>query len=116
MNRKNQDFQKDYKRIVHETIDRPKVRDRILFRPQHEFLCNDHGEIMVGPLSGNTKHCNRLTIRYAKNIDVPSNKLQLINSSQHNHYSSYYDDELIEKIALYYKRDLELFDYTFPRK
>ncbi|PLX00607.1 MAG: hypothetical protein C0593_00485 [Marinilabiliales bacterium] len=35
------------------------------------------------------------------------------NSSKHNHYTTYYNDALIKKVGLLYKKDIEIGNYTF---
>jgi len=40
-------------------------------------------------------------------------KLQHINSSKHNHYTEYYDDETIEFIVKYFKPEIDRFEYKY---
>ena len=115
MNRKNDDFVKDPKKIVHDIIDRPKAKQRILFRPQYEFLCDEHGDIMVDYV-GKFEELQKVYDHVAQEIKVETSKLEEINSSVHEHYSIYYDDELKEKVAQFYQRDIELFNYSFDDK
>ena len=35
------------------------------------------------------------------------------NTTKHDHYSTYYTDKLIEMVSVLYKKDLDMFDYSF---
>ncbi len=110
INRNNPDFQVNPQKYVHEIIDRPKARRRILFRPQHEFVCNENGEIIVDFI-GKFEQLQKDYDRVAEIKEIPRQILTSINSSQHRHYSAYYDQELREKVIDFYKTDFQLFDY-----
>jgi hypothetical protein len=112
MNRDNFDFQLQPQKYVHSIIDRPKVRQRILFRPQHEFVCNVRGDLLLDFI-GKYEQLQQDYDRIAEHIRLPSQVLRRINSSKHEHYSFYYDDELREKVYDFYKDDFDLFNYKW---
>lgn len=49
-------------------------------------------------------------------IGISSIKLQHLNKSNHKHYSYYYNDKTIDKIAKIYKKDIELGNYKFEKE
>jgi hypothetical protein len=46
-------------------------------------------------------------------IGLPKISLSKVNSSNHDHYSTYYDKTSEKLVAAYYKQDIERFDYSF---
>jgi len=48
-------------------------------------------------------------------LDIPHYELPKRNSSKREHYSKYYDDELVELVRKKHRREIELGDYTFER-
>jgi len=46
-------------------------------------------------------------------LQIPEEKLPLLNNSKHKHYSQYYDQESIDIVSKIYKKDLEAFNYDF---
>ena len=84
------------------------------FVPQHYFLCNDEGKIIVdyvGRFSRLEEHFEHIL----KRIAVRPEKLPHDRSSNHGHYSSYYgiDKDLIRIVRRLYKKDYEIFKAGF---
>lgn len=50
--------------------------------------------------------------QFYKYLGIPQIKIHR-NSSIHHDYHMYYDDELVEEIGQLYKKDIEMFNYTF---
>jgi hypothetical protein len=46
-------------------------------------------------------------------IGIPSRALDKVNSSKRGDYRQYYDQALIDGVTELYRRDLELFGYSF---
>jgi len=112
MNKNNPDFKADPKKYIHQIIDRPRARKRILFRPQYEFLYDGNGDCLVDYV-GRFEDLQSTYNVVADKCNFTSQSLEKINESTHNNYRDYYDDELKEKIAYFYREDIELFDYKF---
>ena len=91
--------------------DAPPVR-HVLFRPQHEMLCDEEGRIamdMIGRVETMQADYDKICGR----IGITSAPLGQVNASSHRPYAEYYDDELRNLVAIMYARDLELFEYRF---
>ncbi|WP_440225581.1 sulfotransferase family 2 domain-containing protein [Dokdonella sp. MW10] len=91
--------------------DRPPLQ-HILFRPQHEMLCDADGSLamdMVGRVERMQDDYDAICAR----VGIPAERLEQVNASKRGPYASYYDDELKDHVARMYARDLELFGYTF---
>ena len=91
--------------------DRPPLQ-HILFRPQHEVLCDVDGKMMMDQL-GRVETMQRDFDSICARIGIPSTPLDQVNASRHRPYAEYYDDELRELVGRMYARDIELFGYEF---
>jgi hypothetical protein len=84
----------------------------ILFAPQHTFVCDADGALLADEI-GRVEDMQGSYDRICTRAGVPTQALEHANSSRHNHYRDYYDDDLKAKVAQLYRRDLELFGYEF---
>lgn len=79
-----------------------------LFLPQHYFLCDSKGKIIVDYV-GKFSRLNECWDEVLQRLGV-SGKLAHKRQSDHAHYSSYYGDvETVKKIKKIYKKDYEIF-------
>ena len=62
--------------------------------------------ICNSPSQGWSRICEKIGI----NVKLPH-----ANKSHHEHYSAYYTDEMSSLIANQFKRDIDMFGYTFER-
>jgi len=91
-------------------ISSPDAMNRILFQPQHTFIADDNGKLMVDyvgrfeDLDGSFKHV-------CEKINIPFKSLNKINTSKHQHYETYMDDDLKQAVLEHYKYDFELLGY-----
>ena len=81
-------------------------------RPQHEFICNKRGRIIVN-FVGRFEHLEKDFSYIGRWIGVQPQQLPHINKSDHKHYQEYYDDETKEIVAKLYKKDIEYFRYRY---
>jgi len=110
MNRENLAFQQHALSIMKETIANPDIQQRILFRPQHEFLCDSDDNLLLDFVA----HYEQLQDDYTHicaHIGIRVDTLPRINRSVHHAYTSYYDEELRMAVLQFYKKDFELFSY-----
>jgi hypothetical protein len=89
-----------------------KPVDHVHFRPQYTLLCDEAGRIEVD-------HVGRVETMQADydsvcdRIGIPTTPLERVNASRRGDYRAYYDQELIDGVADYYRQDIELFGYDF---
>ncbi|MEO8011298.1 MAG: sulfotransferase family 2 domain-containing protein [Dokdonella sp.] len=91
--------------------DKPPLQ-HILFRPQHEMLCDANGHVAMDQI-GRVETMQGDYDSICARIGIPTTTLEHVNASRHHAYSEYYDAELQALVARMYARDLELFNYTF---
>ena len=86
--------------------------DHILFRPQHEFVTDERGELLTDCV-GRVEQMQQCYDEICARIGIPSAILDQVNSSRRGNYRDYYEQGLIDGVAKLYARDLELFGYEF---
>lgn len=104
-------FDRDPKAVMRHFIANPPM-DHILFRPQHEFITDEGGELLTDYV-GRVEQMQQSYDEICARIGIPSEPLDQVNSSRRGSYRDYYDQALIEGVAKLYVRDLELFGYEF---
>lgn len=81
------------------------------FQPQHHFLCDSAGQIMVQhivKLERIERDFSQISVRLGIN-----NALRRDNTSAHEDYRQYYTEESMEIVRRVYRRDIETFGYHF---
>lgn len=112
MTRANGAFAKDPQAVMRHVLFNKRPLDHILFRPQHELLVDAQGQLL-SDMVGRVEEMQASYDAICARIGIPTKHLERINSSKHGNYRDYYDEALKEGVADLYRRDLELFDYTF---
>ena len=90
-----------------------KKTNRVLYKhpgwkPQYKFICDKNNNILIDKIF---KYENLNTDKDFIKL-VPN--LPLLNKSEHLHYTKYYtNSSMIDIIKEIYKKDIELFDYSF---
>ena len=82
------------------------------FAPQMNYITDDHDDVAVDFI-GRFENINEDFGVVCKKIGIPSVNLPLLNTSHHQPYWEYYDDESQEMIARKYNREISYFNYTF---
>ncbi len=104
-------FDRDPKKVMRHFVANPPM-DHILFRPQHEFVTDEQGQLLTDYV-GRVEQMQQSYDEAAGRIGIPTAPLERVNASRRRDYRDYYDDGLIEGVAKLYARDLELFGYEF---
>ena len=112
MSRQTGQFEASPRAFMRHVIrDQPPLQ-HILFRPQHEMLCDADGSLAMDQV-GRVETMQADYDAICARIGIPSERLGQVNASSHRPYTEYYDEELRTLVAGMYARDLELFDYRF---
>jgi hypothetical protein len=86
--------------------------DHLLFQPQHTLVTDRQGRLLADVV-GRVEEMQTSYDEICARMGVSSAVLDRVNSSEHGAFRDYYDAELVEGVATFYKRDLELFGYAF---
>jgi len=81
------------------------------FIPQHHFICDNRGKVMVD-FVGRFESIENDFSYIAAHMDCPR-QLAKANVGDRRHYTSYYDDETRDIVRRVYAKDIELFAYSF---
>ena len=112
MTRQDGAFDRDPKAVMRRFLfERPPLR-HLQFQPQHVFICGEEGELLADEL-GRVEQMQESYDSICARIGIPSAPLERANSSRRGHYRDYYDQQLIDGVARFYARDLELFGYEY---
>ena len=112
MTRQHGAFDRDPQGTMRKILFEMRPVDHVHFQPQYTLLVDDAGNLemdMIGRVETMQESYDAVCAR----IGIPSRALDRVNSSRRGDYRQYYDQALIDGVAELYKRDLELFDYTF---
>jgi len=104
-------FDRDPQRVMRHFLANPPV-NHILFRPQHEFVTDEAGNLLTDYV-GRVETMQQSYDEIAERIGIPTAQLDVVNSSRRSDYRQYYDQALIDGVATLYARDLKLFGYQF---
>ena len=82
-----------------------------VFKPQHYFICDDNLQVQMD-FVGRLENIDADFRALCERLNVKS-ELNCLNASDHRHYSEYYTDDLREKVASIYAKDIATFGYRF---
>lgn len=105
------EFERDPQAVMRELLADPPS-DHILFHPQHSFITDASGALLTD-FVGRVEEMQKSYDEIAARIGIPSAQLDRVNASNRRDYREYYDPPLIEGVAKYYARDLEMFGYEY---
>jgi len=110
---RNRDVFQDTPQVVmeHLLFNEPPEK-HILFQPQHTVLTDEDGRLLTDMI-GRVEEMQASYDAICERIGIPSRTLDLVNSSRRGDYRHYYNQALIDGVAMRYGRDLELFGYSF---
>ncbi len=94
-------------------LDLIKKKNHVQWEPQTHFLFDEDGHELID-FYGRLENMTRDTQIIFKHIGLEA-KINHVNATRHDHYSTYYDKELEERVADMYREDIEFLHYTFER-
>jgi hypothetical protein len=112
MTRGNGAFERDPRAVMRQVMFKVRPVQHILFRPQYQQLVGTDGSLLAD-FVGRVECMQRDYDAICARLVLPTATLGRVNSSRHGEYRQYYDEELREGVADFYRRDLDLFEYAF---
>ncbi|QSX74991.1 sulfotransferase family 2 domain-containing protein [Lysobacter arenosi] len=112
MTRADGAFLKNPQQVMRYILFQARPDQHILFQPQHTFVTGADGKLLADQI-GRVEEMQASYDAICERIGIPSAQLGQVNSSRRGSYRDYYDQALIDGVAEYYRRDLELFGYEF---
>ncbi len=112
MHRSTGMFAADPRAAMNQVLDNPEHLTRVVFRPQHEFVCTEDGRLMVD-LAGRHEAMQSAFDDICGRLSLPRQRLERVNASTHGPWRDYYDGPLRARVARIYARDIEIFAYRF---
>ena len=112
MTRADGAFLKNPQQVMRYILFQARPDQHILFQPQHTFVTGADGKLLADQI-GRVEEMQASYDAICERIGIPSAQLGQVNSSRRGSYRDYYDQALIDGVADYYRRDLELFGYEF---
>ncbi len=91
---------------------RESVRSTQIFMPQHEFVCDAAGDVIVD-FVGRFEDLQATLATVCAAIGIAVRDIPRKNGSPHDLYTSYYTPELRDIVADVYAEDIDLFGYEF---
>lgn len=79
---------------------------------QYEFMCDRDGNFAVDFI-GRYENLHEDYQKICEKLKLPIRNLPKQNSTNHKHYTEYYDDETRNIVANVYQRDIQYFKYKF---
>ncbi|MCD0486918.1 sulfotransferase family protein [Pedobacter sp. MC2016-14] len=86
----------------------------LFYKPQSSFIVDERGFSTLDFI-GKTESIQSDFNEICNRINLPMLELDQRNSSPHEVYTSYYDEVIKNRVSDFYKRDIEMFDYTFDK-
>lgn len=111
LSRDSEQMQHDPIGRMKQLIQDPAFRQRILARPQAEFVCDEHGGLLVDVI-GRFETIQRDLDRIIDSLALHKQPLPQRNVSPYRFPLERLDDELVELIQTYYQVDFKLFNYS----
>tara|TARA_B100000700_G_C14892268_1_gene783296 strand:+ start:384 stop:1055 length:672 start_codon:yes stop_codon:yes gene_type:complete len=102
---------KDFEDFVINGLNKKIIWEITHFMPQYDFVCDKNGKIMIDYV-GRFEDLNKSfsEISHILKLDF---KLDHHNKNDKKNYQDVYTSEMIEKVAQIYKKDIDIFEYSF---
>jgi hypothetical protein len=84
----------------------------MFYLPQINYL-NTTGNQPAIDFVGKTENMQADFDYICNKLGIPTSTLDHKNTSEHDDYRTYYDEDLKQKVKAFYQADLDAFDYSF---
>ncbi|MCH9697114.1 MAG: sulfotransferase family protein [Gammaproteobacteria bacterium] len=111
-NQDNQRMQSEPLATMKMVLENNKNQQKILFRPQYQFVYTLSGERLVDYV-GRYEHLQSDFNHICAKLAIPTRSLSLVNASRRASYFHYFDSELQEMVYSFYEKDFKYFNYVF---
>lgn len=119
MNKFDYDFMKkelnhinSFEQFVMEWLNENTINSYVHFKPQLYFLLDEKGNCPLDFIA-RFENLNNDFITISKRINNKAQLKHLNNTSRQTHYKDIYTEEMIQKVGLVYKNDIEFFKYSY---
>lgn len=112
MTRADGAFLKNPQQVMRYILFQARPLQHVLFHPQHTFVTDAEGRLLADRI-GRVEDMQASYDAICERIGIPTASLGQVNTSRRGSYRDYYDQALIDGVADFYRRDLELFGYEF---
>ncbi|MCA9048167.1 MAG: sulfotransferase family 2 domain-containing protein [Planctomycetaceae bacterium] len=109
INRDNNRMTRDPLGTMKQTITDHTALRSVLLRPQHEFVTDSSGRLLVD-FAGRVENLQQDFNEICRRIGLPSPRLSVVNASPRTQFETVPDAELTELLTDVYGRDFHLFD------
>lgn len=82
----------------------------LLFQPQYTFLCDENKNLLVD-FVGKFENLDADWRKICNRVGAEYQELPILKPSEHDDYTTYYNEELRQFVKEVYKDDFELFNY-----
>ena len=110
LNKRNPRYRGDETAFMKRAVGVRRFRQRVLVRPQFDMLIDDTGELGMDFI-GRYETLQESFDEACRQVGVSGSELGRSNRSDHDDYSTYYDDELLALVTRLYARDFERLGY-----
>ncbi|MCY3624028.1 MAG: sulfotransferase family 2 domain-containing protein [Gammaproteobacteria bacterium] len=110
LNKRNPGYRGGETAFMKRALTVPRFRQRVLVRPQVDMLLDEAGRLGMDCV-GRYETLDESFAAICGQIGIAERGLERSNTTDHDAFGSYYDDELVAAVTAFYRRDFEVFGY-----
>ena len=110
LNKRNPGYRGRETAFMKRALTIPRFRQRILVRPQVDMLVDESGKLGMDHV-GRYETLQRSFAVICGQIGIAESGLEQSNATEHEAYTTYFDDELTPAVTAFYRRDFEILGY-----
>ena len=110
LNKRNPGYRGRETAFMKRALTVPRFRQRVLVRPQVEMLLDESGDLGMDCV-GRYETLQESFVTVCRKLGIAETGLERSNTTDHDAYASYYDDELLAAVTAFYRPDFEVLGY-----